>query len=55
VNSRLRLAVPDGAYVLRIDPDNRLQELDETNNAICQPITISPGDMAAKTGAAYAC
>jgi hypothetical protein len=55
VNSRLRLAVPHGAYVLRIDPDNNLLELDDTNNAICQPISISPGDVAAKTGAAYAC
>jgi hypothetical protein len=49
--------VPDGAYVLRIvfDPDNKLAEEDETNNAVCLPVSIGPGDTAAKTGAPYAC
>lgn len=46
---------PAGAYVLRTDPDNNLVERDEANNAICQPISMGPGDVAAKTGPAYAC
>jgi hypothetical protein len=49
--------VPDGSYVLRLitDPDDKLLELDETNNALCQPISLGPGDTATKTGAAYPC